>query len=63
MTERQEIIKRYNVIAVNLLYPEQGLFLKGNWDGNEESIPLLDVKSSDHVIKGMVLPPLIIDDI
>ena len=34
MTERQEITKRYNVVAINLSFPDQGLFLKGNWDGS-----------------------------
>jgi predicted transcriptional regulator len=63
MTERQEITKRYNVVAINLSFPEQSLFLKGNWDGIEENIPLLDVKPNEHVIKGLVLPPLIIDNI
>ena len=63
MTERQEITKRYNVVAINLSFPEQGLFLKGNWDGIEENIPLLDVNPNEHVIKGLVTPPLIIDGI
>ena len=44
MTEQQDDTKRYKVIAINLLYPQQDFFLKGTWDGNEQNSPSLDVK-------------------
>jgi predicted transcriptional regulator len=63
MTEQQETTKRYNVIAINLVFSEQSLFLKGSWDGHEKNIPSLDVKPREQVINGLIVPPLIIDGI
>ena len=63
MTERQETTKRYNVVAINLVFSEQSLFLKGSWDGHEKNIPSLDVKPREQVNNGLMVPPLIIDGI
>lgn len=63
MTEQQDDTKRYKVIAINLLYPQQDFFLKGTWDGNEQNSPSLDINLNEDVIKGLIKPPLITDDI
>ena len=63
MTEQQDDTKRYKVIAINLLYPQRDFFLKGTWDGNEQNSPSLDENLNDDVIKGLIKPPLITDDI